>query len=361
MFNKYRPFFKNAVKRVTDYRRFPFDPGKGPAKTFLAIRTIYRLWSLRLRKGVPVKLMPVTKLYTGRFLTIAAANLFMVSSVGAFFMIALFVTDHGGSKTDIGLVMGVMTLSSVVFRPWISELIDRIGRKRSFTVGTAIMTVIPFCYLLFQGELSDYYLPLLLVRLVHGLGIAFCFTSAFTYIADIVPEERLNEGIGMFGTTGLMGMAIGPALGELVISHWGYDAYFVTGGILGAIALLLHQPLPESYRRSMDTGSAIEVSFFSVLKMDDILMLAILAVIFGVGLSSYSSYAAPFAHSLGCPWCRCISSPIPWRPWPPGWWAAVWRTGWVKLVFWLRPSSPPAWACCSWFFFTAPPCWSFPD
>ena len=151
-------------------------------------------------------------LYSPSFLLMSFANFFTVSSFGTFFLFPLFVTDHGGSKADIGIIMGAFALSSVLCRPWISALVDRIGRKRSYTIGCLILSILPLTYLLFQGELSNFYLPLLLVRTIHGVGLAFCFTSSFTYIADIVPKERLNEGIGMFGVTGLSGLAIGPLL-----------------------------------------------------------------------------------------------------------------------------------------------------
>ena len=66
-------------------------------------------------------------LYTPSFVFMALANLFVVSGIGAFFMFPLFIAEHGGSEVDIGLVMGAASLTSVLFRPWISETIDRIG------------------------------------------------------------------------------------------------------------------------------------------------------------------------------------------------------------------------------------------
>ena len=161
-----------------------------------------------------VKMPPtkIVKLYSPSFITMAFSNLFTVSSFGTFFLFPLLITSYGGSKSDIGIIMGVFALSAVLCRPWISNMIDLIGRKRSYTIGCSIMSVLPLIYLLFQGNLSHFYLSLILVRIVHGVGLAICFTASFTYIADIVPEERLNEGIGIFGVTGLTGLAIGPVM-----------------------------------------------------------------------------------------------------------------------------------------------------
>ena len=231
-------------------------------------------------------------LYNRSFVLMAAANLFTVSSIGAFFLFPLFITSHGGSKADIGIIMGAFALSAVVCRPWISEMIDSLGRKRSYTVGCIIMSLIPLAYLLFRGELARFYLPLLLIRVIHGVGLALCFTSAFTYIADIVPESRLNEGIGMFGITGLTGLAVGPAIGEVVIQAFGFHMFFLSATIMATTGLCLQLALPESYTHVTVESSE---SFFSVLNRKKILIVALLALLFGFALSASGSFVAPFA------------------------------------------------------------------
>jgi len=222
----------------------------------------------------------------------AFANLFTVSSFGAFFLFPLFITDHGGSKSDIGIIMGVLALSAVLCRPWISDMIDRIGRKRSYTIGCIIMSILPLVYLLFRGDLSQFYLPLILVRILHGVGLAICFTAAFTYVADIVPEERLNEGLGMFGITGLTAMAIGPIIGEIIIQEFGFSVFFLAATGMATLGLLLHLRLPESLTRVSHESSQ---TFFTVLMKRRILTVALLTLLFGFGLSASGSFVSPFA------------------------------------------------------------------
>lgn len=234
----------------------------------------------------------ISMLYSPSFITMAFANLFTVSSFGTFFLFPLFITSHGGSKSDIGVIMGVFALSSVLCRPWISALIDRIGRKRSYTIGCMMMSILPLIYLFFRGELSHFYLPLILVRIFHGVGLAICFTAAFTYIADIVPEGRLNEGIGMFGITGLMGLAIGPIIGEMIIRAFGFPIFFLAATGMAALGLLLALSLAESFKFVSHESSQ---SFFSVLKERRPLTVAVLALLFGFGLSASGSFISPFA------------------------------------------------------------------
>ena len=231
-------------------------------------------------------------LYSPSFITMAFANLFTVSSFGAFFLFPLFITNHGGSKSDIGIIMGVLALSAVLCRPWISGMIDRFGRKRSYTIGCIIMSILPLVYLLFRGDLSQFYLPLMLVRILHGVGLAICFTAAFTYVADIVPERRLNEGLGMFGITGLTAMAIGPIIGEIIIREFGFSVFFLAATGMATLGLLLHLRLPESLTRVSHESSQ---TFFTVLMKRRILTVALLTLLFGFGLSASGSFVSPFA------------------------------------------------------------------
>ena len=235
-------------------------------------------------------------LYSPSFITMAFSNLFTVSSFGTFFLFPLFIASNGGSKSDIGIIMGVFALSSVLCRPWISDMIDRIGRKRIYTIGCTIMSILPLIYLLFRGNLSNFYLFLILVRILHGVGLAICFTASFTYIADIVPEKRLNEGIGMFGVTGLTGLAIGPVIGEIIITEFGFSVFFLTATGMATLGLMIHLPLSESFVNDPQKSSQ---SFFTVLAKRKILFVALLAFLFGFGLAATGSFVSPFAKEQG--------------------------------------------------------------
>ena len=231
-------------------------------------------------------------LYTRAFFAMALANFLTLSSFGTFFLFPLYILKHGGNDVDIGVIMGVFALASVACRPWISEMIDRIGRKKSFTIGSLQMSVLPLAYLYFHGDLREFYLPLLFVRIVHGMGFAICLTAAFTYVADLVPEGRLNEGLGIFGVSGLIGTAVGPAIAELVIDKFGFDILFIAAGLMAMLALLVHLPLSETLVHDLPKNSS---SFFAVLRIRRMSLIAILAVLFGFGLAASNGFVSPFA------------------------------------------------------------------
>jgi MFS family permease len=222
----------------------------------------------------------------------ALANFLVLSSFSTFFLFPLFILKNGGDDVDIGVTMGAFTFASVVCRPWISEMIDRIGRKKSYTIGCSIMSVLPLGYLLFHGDIRDFYLPLLAIRIIHGMGFAICLTAVFTYITDLIPDGRLNEGLGIFGVSGLIGTAFGPAVAELVIDGFGFQELFIIAGVMAAFALLIHLPLSETLVHDPCSNNT---SFFGVLKIRKTALVAVLAALFGFGLAGSNGFVSPFA------------------------------------------------------------------
>lgn len=233
-------------------------------------------------------------LYTPAFFALYFANLAIVASFSAFFMFPLYLTANGGNNQDIGLIMGAFACASALSRPLVSSMVDRIGRKISYILGSLVMSLMPLVHLLCLGPLEQFYLPLLLIRMIHGIGLSIYFTAVFTFVVDLIPVQRLNEGIGIFGTSGLTGMAMGPAVGEFVIRHYGFNHFFITAAVIAVVGLLLQLPVKDQHARQ-NLSDAPSPSFFAVLKTRKQLICAGLALVFGIGLAASGNFIAPFA------------------------------------------------------------------
>ncbi len=230
-------------------------------------------------------------LYSPTFFTMAFANFSVLCSFGVFFLFPLFISQCGGRQSDIGIIMGAFVLASVLCRPAIAHMIDRIGRKRSFTIGSFIMTLLPLTYLGLEGSLSTFFFPLLLIRIAHGVGMAISITASFTYALDIVPENRRNEGIGMYGISGLLGTAVGPMIAEALIGKFGFDSAFWAASAMAGIGFLAHLPLKETF---VISGSWRQATFFGVLRKSRVLTVAMLSFLFGFGLAGSNGFVSPF-------------------------------------------------------------------
>ncbi len=225
----------------------------------------------------------------------AFANLCNLTSFGAFFLFPLFVTQRGGDQVAVGVIMGAFALASVICRPWISEMIDRMGRKWSFSLGTIIMTLMPLAYTTLEGNVEDFLWLLILFRVVHGVGFAISLTAAFTYVADLVPPSRLNEGVGMFGVSGLTGAAVGPVIGEWIIKHAGFTSLFHMAALIPLAGLVAQLFLRETHSR---TTRVVSQSFFKVLAMPRMLLVAVMSFLFGVGIAASNGFVSPYASEM---------------------------------------------------------------
>ena len=52
-----------------------------------------------------------------------------------------------------------------------------------------------------------------MIRFLHGMSWGAVTTGGSTIASDIVPMERRGEGIGYFGMSFTIAMAIGPSVG----------------------------------------------------------------------------------------------------------------------------------------------------
>jgi MFS family permease len=79
----------------------------------------------------------------------------------------------------------------------------------------------------------------LAVRLFHGLGWSATTTAAGTIATDAVPKSRLAEGMGYFGLTSVLAMAVAPTFGLTVMNHFNFAVVCYTSLSLAFLAMLI--------------------------------------------------------------------------------------------------------------------------
>src|SRR5690606_26594712 len=119
------------------------------------------------------------------------------------------------------------------------------------------------------------------MRIVHGLAQAGMFSVLFTYAADIVPAARRAHGIALFGVSGLIPLALGGLLGDLVIVDGDYARLYQLSAACALVGLLLSRPLPETR-----TGGPSR-SFFAAARAVELRPLWFVGTSFAMGLAAY--------------------------------------------------------------------------
>ena len=153
------------------------------------------------------------KLLTRNFI-LTSLSTFTIFTSFYFLLVTLpeYITQLGGSESEVGLIIGVFTISAVLLRPFIGREVDRRGRKIILLAGTAVFLISMLLYSYTTSVLS-----LLLLRVLHGIGWGAATTAASTLIADIAPPSRRGEAMGVFGISSNVAMAIGPILSFVLL------------------------------------------------------------------------------------------------------------------------------------------------
>lgn len=172
----------------------------------------------------------VEKLWTPAFILITTAFLFCSTSqqmINNTF--ALLIDSLGGSATFSGITAGVFAVSAIISRAASGRIADRHTRKIVLIAGG----IIYFCAVI-GFAISRSFWVLLILRLIQGCGYA-TFNNAQTIVAsDVIPKQRMAEGMGYF-TIGLaFSSAVGSKLAIAVMGDGRFALlYCVTAGVIG--------------------------------------------------------------------------------------------------------------------------------
>lgn len=175
-----------------------------------------------------------TPIWTRNFFILCLANLTTFISMQMLLpTLPLYLLGIGGTQRDVGYVMGAYTIGAMLMRAVAGWLADRYPRKTVLIVGLVLMLCTTLLYVLADN------VPLLTgVRLLHGLTFGLVGTALGAMVADSLPPARMGEGIGYFGLTATLSMAVAPMLGLWITGTYSYHAMFWTTSTLVVVTLL---------------------------------------------------------------------------------------------------------------------------
>lgn len=114
------------------------------------------------------------------------------------------------------------------------DLGDRLGRKRLLLSGIALFTVASLAC-----GMAPTLISLVAARAVQGVGGALMLALTLAFVGETVDASRRGTAMGVLGTMSAVGTTLGPSLGGLLLSRYGWPMIFLVNLPLGAINLWL--------------------------------------------------------------------------------------------------------------------------
>lgn len=150
------------------------------------------------------------KLWNGEYKKVMICNFLLFFS---FYLLTPLLpiyldTEFNSDKDLIGVVLSGYVVATLLARPFSGYIVDAFNRK------TVLCLCFLFFFLCFTGYLgAGTLLMFFIVRTIHGIPFGATTVANSTVAIDVLPESRRNEGIGYYGLSNNLAMAIAPSVG----------------------------------------------------------------------------------------------------------------------------------------------------
>ena len=148
--------------------------------------------------------------------------------------IPIYLSRLGAKEAEIGFLIGISSVFSLVLRPLIGRALLRIPERSFMIAGALLLTISSIAYLW-----APPFWPFLIVRVLQGISLAFFFTASFTLIGNISPEARRGQSLSLFYMSLNIAFALAPSFGMWLINLFSFTVLFVvcTGLSLGSLLI----------------------------------------------------------------------------------------------------------------------------
>ena len=178
-----------------------------------------------------------------------------------------FVQDIGIAYNNTTWTALAQAMSTAACAPILGKVGDVVGRRRTLLLGVLVFT---FGNVL--SVLANSLVFMLLARFVVGIGTAAMGPVILAYIATEFPQDRVAKGFAMYMLLSSASVIIGPTLGGLIVSAYGWRTMLwvcvaICAGIFAACVLASRKE--ESVRKMPQnfdiSGAILILIFFSLL------------------------------------------------------------------------------------------------
>lgn len=112
------------------------------------------------------------------------------------------------SNSTIGIILSCYTVAALCIRPFSGYLLDSFARKPLYLLAYFIFMAM-FAGYIIAGSLALF----ILFRIIHGVSFGMVTVGGNTVVIDIMPSSRRGEGLGYYGLSNNIAMAVGPMSG----------------------------------------------------------------------------------------------------------------------------------------------------
>lgn len=223
------------------------------------------------------------RIWTRDFVFVCLANFFVFLGFQMTLpTLPLFLKELGGNDQLVGLIVGIFTFSALLLRPYAGHALESKGRGFVYKTGLVVFVLSIASYSFISSILF-----LFLLRIVQGMGWGFSTTAGGTIATDIVPPKRRGEGLGYFGLSGNLALALGPTLGLTLVGIISFPQLFLICAACGLVALLFASQIRyKKVEEAETTATKLRFDIFEKTAIKPSVLLFFITATFG-GIATF--------------------------------------------------------------------------
>lgn len=199
------------------------------------------------------------------------------------------IIDLGGSTFASGLFLGFLTYASAFSAPLTGAFADRAGQRRVLVVASLALAV----FAIFYAVITDVRL-LLGLAVLHGIFWSGLLSASSAYMTSMLPEHRRAEGIGYWGLSTLLAVAISPTVG-----FWIYRRGWLWLCVFAATLNLVMAGIAWNLKEHARDPEAAAAAHEGGLLEWRVLIVSITLALYSFGYGGITSFAAMYADANG--------------------------------------------------------------
>ncbi|MCM1293644.1 MAG: MFS transporter [Bacteroides sp.] len=197
-------------------------------------------------------------------------------------------TEFSADKDMIGLVLSGYVVAALIVRPFSGFIVDCFDRKR------VLMICFFAFFICFTGYIgASTILMFALIRTIHGLPFGATTVANSTVAIDVLPSSRRNEGMGFYGLSNNLAMAIAPTAGIYLYNSTGnFRILFWASLAVAFLAVLTVSSIHTRRRAPMQDKPKLSLDHFFLTRG---WLPAVNIVLFGLSWGVMANYVAIYS------------------------------------------------------------------
>ena len=228
------------------------------------------------------------RLFTPRFFVMCGFSFTVFLSALQLLPTAPFhIHELGGTTAQAGLFLGLLTYASALSAPITGALADRVGRTRLLLVSSLAIAGFSMLY-----AVAPTVLLLLVLVPIHCVVWSGLLSASAAYMTSLLPPSRRAEGIGYWGLSSVLALAVAPPIG-FWIYRFGWFWLCLFAAALNLVMAAIATQLEETPRaRPIEHHRPGWVEW-------RVLLLSLPLFLYSFAYGGITSFSALFADALG--------------------------------------------------------------